>query len=201
MSETNPISADATASEIARAVAGGTVKAVAVVEAALARIAASEPKVNAFTDIVADRARKRAAAVDAGTTKRTAGRRALRGQEPVRHRRACRPAPARGSTATTPPARTDAALVAAAGGGRRRAGRRASTWASTPTTSPARTPMTAPRAIRTTRRACPAARPAARAPRWRRAGAAGAGLRHQRLDPRAGVALRPVRAEADLSAA
>jgi len=65
----DPISADATASEIARAVADGTVKAVAVVEAALARIAASEPTVNAFTDIVAARARKRAAEVDAGGTK------------------------------------------------------------------------------------------------------------------------------------
>ena len=69
MSGTDPISADATAGEIARAVAGGSVKAAAVIDAALARIAAAEPKVNAFTDIVADRARKRAAEVDAGESK------------------------------------------------------------------------------------------------------------------------------------
>jgi 1-carboxybiuret hydrolase len=56
----------ATAAEIARAVAGGKVKASAVVEAALKRIEAAEPTVNAFTDLVAERARKRAAEIDAG---------------------------------------------------------------------------------------------------------------------------------------
>ena len=55
-----------TASEIAAAVATGKVKAGAVVDAALARIAAAEPTVNAFTDIVAERAKKRAADIDAG---------------------------------------------------------------------------------------------------------------------------------------
>ena len=45
---------------------GGKVKASAVVEAALTRIDVTEPTVNAFTDIVAERARKRAAEIDAG---------------------------------------------------------------------------------------------------------------------------------------
>jgi aspartyl-tRNA(Asn)/glutamyl-tRNA(Gln) amidotransferase subunit A len=60
------LSKSATASEIARAVMSGKVKASAVVDAALKRIAATEPAVNAFTDIVADRARQRAAEIDAG---------------------------------------------------------------------------------------------------------------------------------------
>jgi 1-carboxybiuret hydrolase len=62
----DPLSKAATAAEIARAVATGRVKASAVVDAALARIAAAEPTVNAFTDIVAERAKKRAAEIDAG---------------------------------------------------------------------------------------------------------------------------------------
>jgi 1-carboxybiuret hydrolase len=62
----DPLSKAATAADIARAVSHGRVKAAAVVEAALQRIAAAEPVVNAFTDIVAERARKRAAEIDAG---------------------------------------------------------------------------------------------------------------------------------------
>src|SRR5436190_8053630 len=62
----DPLSKAATASEIARAVMSGKAKASAVIDAALERIAAAEPTVNAFTDIVADRARKRAAEIDAG---------------------------------------------------------------------------------------------------------------------------------------
>jgi aspartyl-tRNA(Asn)/glutamyl-tRNA(Gln) amidotransferase subunit A len=62
----DPLSRAATAAEIARAVSTGKAKASAVVEAALARIKAAEPTVNAFTDIVAERARKRAAEIDAG---------------------------------------------------------------------------------------------------------------------------------------
>ena len=62
----DPLSKAATAAEIARAIAGGKVKASAVVEAALTRIDVTEPTVNAFTDIVAERARKRAAEIDAG---------------------------------------------------------------------------------------------------------------------------------------
>src|SRR5437764_366801 len=56
----------ATAGEIVRAVMSGKAKARDVVDAALERIAAAEPTVNAFTDLVAERARKRAAEIDAG---------------------------------------------------------------------------------------------------------------------------------------
>lgn len=63
---TDPLSKEATAGEIARSVAAGKVKSLAVVEATLKRIEAAEPAVNAFTDIVADRARKRAADMDGG---------------------------------------------------------------------------------------------------------------------------------------
>jgi 1-carboxybiuret hydrolase len=65
----DPLSKAATAAEIARAVASGKVSAAAVVHEALSRIALYEPTVNAFTDIVADRARKRAAEIDAGKAK------------------------------------------------------------------------------------------------------------------------------------
>ena len=58
-----------TAAEIARAVADGKVSAVKVTEDALARIAARDGKLNSFTDVTAERARKRAAAVDAGKVK------------------------------------------------------------------------------------------------------------------------------------
>ena len=44
----------------------GKVKASAVIDATLKRIAAAEPTINAFTDVVAERARKRAAEIDAG---------------------------------------------------------------------------------------------------------------------------------------
>jgi AtzE family amidohydrolase len=62
----DPLSKTAPAGEIARAVMSGKAKASAVVDAALKRIEAAEPTVNAFTDIVAERARKRAAEIDAG---------------------------------------------------------------------------------------------------------------------------------------
>ncbi|MGE5149418.1 MAG: AtzE family amidohydrolase [Rhodospirillaceae bacterium] len=65
----DPLSKAATAAEIARAVESGTVKASAVVHEALSRIALYEPTVNAFTDVLAERAQKRAAAVDAGKVK------------------------------------------------------------------------------------------------------------------------------------
>src|SRR5580704_1056650 len=54
------------ASEIATAVAAGTVKALTVIDAALERIGARDPALNAFTDVIADRARVRAIALDAG---------------------------------------------------------------------------------------------------------------------------------------
>jgi aspartyl-tRNA(Asn)/glutamyl-tRNA(Gln) amidotransferase subunit A len=63
---TDILSKAATASEIARAVMSGHVKASAVIDAALARIEAADPAINAFTDVVAERARKRAAEIDAG---------------------------------------------------------------------------------------------------------------------------------------
>jgi aspartyl-tRNA(Asn)/glutamyl-tRNA(Gln) amidotransferase subunit A len=57
--------ADASALDIARAVAGGATTAGATVEAALDRIAAQNPVLNAFTDVTAARARRRAAEIDA----------------------------------------------------------------------------------------------------------------------------------------
>ena len=54
----------ASASEIARAVADGQRSALAVTEAALARIKRLNPKLNAFTDVVAERARSKARALD-----------------------------------------------------------------------------------------------------------------------------------------
>ena len=62
----DPLSKAATATEIAAAVMTGKTRAAAVVDATLKRIAAAEPAINAFTDILADRARKRAAEIDAG---------------------------------------------------------------------------------------------------------------------------------------
>ena len=56
---------DASASAIAAAVRAGTACASAVLEAALARIAARDPAINAFTAVAAARARARAAALDA----------------------------------------------------------------------------------------------------------------------------------------
>jgi aspartyl-tRNA(Asn)/glutamyl-tRNA(Gln) amidotransferase subunit A len=55
---------EATVAEIARAVAGGETTALAVTEAALARIARLNPLLNAFTDVTGERARARAQAID-----------------------------------------------------------------------------------------------------------------------------------------
>lgn len=54
-----------TASEIARAVAGGKMFALDATEAALARIKQHDTVLNAFTDVTADRARAKARAIDA----------------------------------------------------------------------------------------------------------------------------------------
>src|SRR5690348_11660209 len=54
----------ASAAEIATAVKAGRVRAAQVVEDALARITARDPVLNTFTDVLAERARKRAVAVD-----------------------------------------------------------------------------------------------------------------------------------------
>ncbi len=61
--------AQASALDIARAVREGATTAGAVVEAALAHIASLNPVLNAFTDVTADRARARAAAIDARRAK------------------------------------------------------------------------------------------------------------------------------------
>jgi aspartyl-tRNA(Asn)/glutamyl-tRNA(Gln) amidotransferase subunit A len=53
------------ASDIAKAVAGRKMSAQSVTEAALARIARHDPVLNSFTDVVADRARAKASAIDA----------------------------------------------------------------------------------------------------------------------------------------
>jgi len=53
-----------TAGAIAAAVQARTISAAAMVDASLARIGAIDPAVNAFTDVVAERARARAAALD-----------------------------------------------------------------------------------------------------------------------------------------
>jgi aspartyl-tRNA(Asn)/glutamyl-tRNA(Gln) amidotransferase subunit A len=58
-------SAWAGAAEVAEAVAAGRVSALQVTEGALARIARRNGALNAFTDVTAERARKRARAVDA----------------------------------------------------------------------------------------------------------------------------------------
>ncbi len=59
----NAAGAWTSAAEIAEAVAGGT-SALSIIEASLARIKAFDRKLNAFTKVVSDRARKRARAID-----------------------------------------------------------------------------------------------------------------------------------------
>lgn len=61
----DPLARDASALAIAGAVKAGRVKAVAVAEAALARIESGNPDLNAFTDVTRSRALAAAAAVDA----------------------------------------------------------------------------------------------------------------------------------------
>jgi AtzE family amidohydrolase len=52
------------AGEIAAAVRGGSISAAAIIEARLARIASLDPKLNCFTELLADRARREADEVD-----------------------------------------------------------------------------------------------------------------------------------------
>ncbi len=61
--------AEASALDIAHAVARGEITATAVIAAALTRIAAHNPVLNAFTDVTAERARAHAAAIDARSAK------------------------------------------------------------------------------------------------------------------------------------
>ena len=84
----------------------------ALVEASLARIAATDARVNAFTDVTAERALRarrgsstRRLARRRCATRAAAARRAVRGQEPVRRRRPDHAAPARRSSATRRPPR------------------------------------------------------------------------------------------------
>ena len=62
----------ASASEIAHAVAAGEASATAVVEAALARIKARDPVLNAFTAVTRERALAKAQAIDASARRRQA---------------------------------------------------------------------------------------------------------------------------------
>ena len=193
----DPLSKQATAAEIARAVMSGKAKAAAVVEAALTRIETSEARINAFTDVrgrAGEEARRRDRFRPAS---RAAGRRALRGQEPVRHQ-----GPADARRLEDQPRRPE-------GRPRRRAGAQARGGGRHPGRRPqhGRVRLRLHRRERPLRPVAQSARSDAhdrrlvgRLRRRRRfgRGAAGAGLRHQRLDPRAVLAVRPVRAEADL---
>ena len=144
------------ANAIAYAVHDGQVSARDVVAGALARIAAKNAALNAFTAVTEQRALARADAIDAA---RKNGERlgplagvpfAVKNLFDV----AGLPTVA-GSKINRDRAAGGARLAAdrAAGSGRRGARRALSTWASTPMISPAKTSTTAPRAIRTTRRA------------------------------------------------
>ena len=119
----------ATAAEIAEAVSRGRTSALQVIEAALARIAAHDPALNAFTDVMAERARAQGRCDRRGARARASRSGPLAGVPfavknlfdmaglPTRRRLEDQPRPAAGA------ARCDADR--AAGGGRRRAGRRA----------------------------------------------------------------------------
>src|SRR5258705_12402339 len=78
--------AEATAAEIAQAVRSGETTALAVTEAALARIARLDPLLGAFTDVTAERARAPTPAVDArpaaGKPRGGPGRVPLAGKNP-----------------------------------------------------------------------------------------------------------------------
>ena len=105
----------ASAGEIAAAVAEGTTSAREVVAAALARIE-RDRVLNAFTAVVAERALARAEAIDAarknGAGAGAARRRAVRGQEPVRRRRALPTLAGSKINRAHPPAAHDATLIA-----------------------------------------------------------------------------------------
>ena len=194
----------ASASEIARAVADGERSALAVTEAALARIKSLNPKLNAFTDVIADRARAKARALDqAAREGQPLG--ALAGVPfAVKNLFDVEGLPTRAGSKINrshAPGRARRDADRAAGGGRRGAGRRA---------QHGRIRLRLHRRERPRRRLAQSARSDAHdrrlVRRLRRRGggrprAARARLRHQRLDPRAVVVLRHLRAQADLRAA
>ena len=170
-------------------------------EAALARIAERDKALNAFTAVTRERALAKARAIDAdraaGTRAGAARRRAVRGQEPVRRRR---PATLAGSKINRdrPPATADATLIErleAAGAvlvGALNMGEYAYDFTGENVhDGPSRNPHdTEPHDRRLLGRL--------RRRGGRRPGADRARLRHQRLDPRAVLVLRPVRPQADL---
>ena len=142
------------ASEIARAVADGERSALAVTEAALARIE-TRSELNAFTDVSADRARAKARAIDqarregqplgalAGVPFAVKNLFDIKGVTTLAGSKINR---------STAPAERDATLIERLERPARFSSAR-STWANTPTISPARMCTTAPRAIRTICRA------------------------------------------------
>jgi Asp-tRNA(Asn)/Glu-tRNA(Gln) amidotransferase A subunit family amidase len=104
---------------MADAVRAGTASATALVQASLARVDATDGRVNAFTDgaVRARAAPRRAGRCIARLGQRrahprtAAAGRALRGEEPVRHRRPAHARRLEDRTRQTAPARADAALV------------------------------------------------------------------------------------------
>ena len=161
-----------------------------------------DPVLNAFTDVTAERARAKARAIDAGDRRRQdrrpARRRAVRGEEPVRRAGPCRPAPARRSIATSPPAARDATLIErleAAGAvlvGALNMGEYAYDFTGENVhDGPSRNPHDPTRMTGGSSGGSGSAVGGG-------AGADRARLRHQRLDPRAVVVLRHFRPEADL---
>ena len=173
--------------------------------ATLARIEARNGALGAFTDVTADAGARQGRRDRRGARQRRgarpARRRAFRGQEPVRHRR---PADPRRLEDQPRPAARRRRRDAGRSAWRRRARSWSarSTWANTPMISPARTRTTARRAIRTTSRHMSGGSSGGSGTAVAGGhGAAGARLRHQWLDPRAVLALRHFRPEADLRTA